>query len=238
MPNTSDPGFTVDASALIAGLHRQPLLAVLRPEDQRQAIHQLDALQAVGLVHVELAVQASQPWVDMAFQLVHRYADLKLGAASVLTSADLEAAMVAGLGYAVSPILNQALLAQAAAAAFPLVPGVFSPTEVHQASLWGAQLVKLFPARALGPQYWPSLRGPLQPLPFCIAAGGLDVNDVEPWLRGGVDAVALGSSLFAGAAGHTADLHPGLASLLARLDGIPLATPPGDLTRPVIGLSG
>jgi 2-dehydro-3-deoxyphosphogluconate aldolase / (4S)-4-hydroxy-2-oxoglutarate aldolase len=201
---------------LLTGLRRQPVLAVLRPGDENQARHQLDALLAVGLVHVELAVQASQAWVAMATQLVHHYPGLKLGAASVCSGPQLDAAMAAGLGYAVSPILSQGLLAQASAAAFPLVPGVLSPTEVYQAALWGAQLVKLFPAQPLGPRYWTSLRGPLGTLPFCIAAGGLDIVDVEPWLGAGVDAVALGSRLFCSGAGEQAMLSPELAPLLAR----------------------
>jgi len=186
------------------------VLAVLRPADACEAHRQLDALLAVGLVHVELAVQASSDWVGLVRQLVVAYPALRLGAASVCTADQLKAAMAAGLGYAVSPILDQGLLAQAAAVAFTLVPGVFTPSEVHQARLWGAPIVKLFPARTAGPGYWAGLRGPLKPLPFCIAAGGLGVDDVEPWLRAGVDAVALGSRLLASDAS-------GLAALLARL---------------------
>jgi 2-dehydro-3-deoxyphosphogluconate aldolase/(4S)-4-hydroxy-2-oxoglutarate aldolase len=202
---------------LITGLRRQPLLAVLRPVDEKQARHQLDALLEVGLVHVELAVQATQDWVAMTRQLVDHYRGLNLGAASVRSPADLDAAIAAGLGYAVSPILSQPLLARAAAGRFALVPGVLTPTEVHQAALWGAQLVKLFPAQSLGPRYWTSLRGPLGPLPFCIAAGGLDLADVEPWLLAGVDAVALGSCLFRSGAAEQVILSPELAPLLARL---------------------
>lgn len=189
------------------------MLVVLRPEDVHQARRQLDVLLAAGLWHVELAVQAAETWVAMAAQLVRAYPTLRLGAASVRCAADLDAAMAAGLGYAVSPILNRALLARAGAAGFPLVPGVFTPTEVQQARLWGAELVKLFPARVVGPGYWAGLRGPLGPLPFCIAAGGLGIDDVECWLGAGVDAVALGSRLVDGPA---SDLHPRLVSLLAR----------------------
>jgi 2-dehydro-3-deoxyphosphogluconate aldolase / (4S)-4-hydroxy-2-oxoglutarate aldolase len=189
---------------------------VLRPRDLPQARCQLDALQAAGLVHSELEVQASPAWVSMVLQLVAAYPGLRLGAASVLSLAELDAAMAAGLRYAVSPILSQELLARAGAADYPLVPGVFTPTEVHQARLWGAALVKLFPAHAVGPGYWPGLRGPLGPLPCCIAAGGLGVDDVEPWLRAGVDAVALGSRLFDNSAGEPV-LDPRLPTLLGRL---------------------
>lgn len=196
----------------MSGLRRLPLLAVLRPKSLEQARLQLTQLQQAGLSHVELAVQLTPEWRQMASALVREFTDLQLGAASVRCSAGLAAACEAGLGYAVSPILDPELLEQAAAASITLVPGVFSPTEIAAAVRWGAPAVKLYPAAALGANYWRSLAGPLHPLPFCIAAGGLAVADAEPWLAAGVNALALGSSLFAGDA-----LDSALSSLVVKL---------------------
>jgi 2-dehydro-3-deoxyphosphogluconate aldolase / (4S)-4-hydroxy-2-oxoglutarate aldolase len=210
--NTSDP------SALIQGLHRQPVLAVLRPRHIHEARHQLQLLQQAGLRHVELAVQAEEVWVGMARSLVIEFPGLRLGAASVCTPAGLQAAIAAGLGYVVSPILDPQLLQQAADASITLVPGVFSPSEVAAAVRWGASAVKLYPAASLGSAYWRSLAGPLHPLPFCIAAGGLSIADVPGWIKAGVDAVALGSTLFSGA-GEACALRPGLPDLLTVLSG-------------------
>jgi len=196
----------------LSGLRRLPLLAVLRPNSFDQARLQLSQLQQAGLSHVELAVQLTPEWRQMAAALVQEFPGLQLGAASVRCSAGLAAACEAGLGYAVSPILDRELMEQAAAASITLVPGVFSPTEIAAAVRWGAPAVKLYPAAALGANYWCFLAGPLHPLPFCIAAGGLAVADVEPWLAAGVNALALGSSLFAGDA-----LDPALSSLVVKL---------------------
>ncbi len=203
---------TSDSSALLSGLRRLPLLAVLRPDSLEQARLQLTQLHQAGLSHVELAVQLTPEWRQMAAGLVREFPGLQLGAASVRCSAGLAAACEAGLGYAVSPILDPELLEQAAAASITLVPGVFSPTEIAAAVRWGAPAVKLYPAAALGANYWRSLAGPLHPLPFCIAAGGLAVADAEPWLAAGVNALALGSTLFAGDA-----LDPALSSLVVKL---------------------
>jgi 2-dehydro-3-deoxyphosphogluconate aldolase / (4S)-4-hydroxy-2-oxoglutarate aldolase len=95
----------------------------------------------------------------------------------------------------VSPILDAELLQRARRLGLVLVPGVLSPSEVHQARQLGCRLVKLFPAASVGPDYWRRLRQPLGGLPACIAAGGLAPADVEPWLQAGVDAVALGGGL-------------------------------------------
>ncbi len=224
-----------DPSGLIASLQRQPLLAVLRPHSASEAHRQLQQLQAVGLLHVELAVptQPEAAWIALVRELAERFPGLRLGAASVRTLAQLEATRAAGLAYGVSPILDPPLIEAALHWRLTLVPGVFTPTEVHGAQGLGCALVKLYPAATLGPSYWSSLRGPLGPLPACIAAGGLHCGDVLPWLAAGVAGVALGSSLFVDRprladgdgtrpgddppAVADADLDPDLAELLARL---------------------
>ena len=190
----------------------QPLLAVLRPRTVQQAHRQLEKLQAVGLVHVELAVEASRAWSEGCLSLAAAFPALHLGAASVTTPEQLEAGAAGGLAYAVSPIFDPQLLQRAGQLGLTLVPGVHSPTEVHQAQRLGCPIVKVFPARPLGPTYWASLAGPLGPLPFCIAAGGLACADVLPWLQQGVDAVALGGRLF------VAPLAPGQEPGAAPLD--------------------
>ncbi len=197
-PPTSEPG----AGHLIQSLHHQPLLVVLRPHLPMEAAPVLEQLQPLGLRHVEIAWNADPLWSAQIRELVAMFPSLSLGAASVCSPEAVVAAAEAGLSYAVSPVLERSLLCQAQDAGVTLIPGVMTPSEVHCARRWGARIVKLFPAAPLGPHYWRRLRDPLgEPLPFCIAAGGLAPADVLPWLAAGVDAVALGSSLLAGAGG-------------------------------------
>lgn len=202
------------------------MLVVLRPRSLKQAHCQLDLLQAMGLLHVELAVEASQAWSQSSIRLAAAFPALRLGAASVTALEQLEAVAAAGLAYAVSPILDSELLHRARQLGLTLVPGVQSPTEVHQAQRLGCGIVKLFPARMLGSGYWASLAGPLGPLPFCIAAGGLACADVLPWLEQGVNAVALGGRLFAphldrsGQAEGPGGLDPQLAVLVQHFAGL------------------
>ncbi len=156
-------------------------------------------------------MEASRAWSQGCLSLAAAFPALRLGAASVKAPAQLEAVAAGGLAYAVSPIFDPGLLQRARQLGLTLVPGVQSPTELHQAQNWGCGIVKLFPARPLGPTYWASLAGPLGPLPFCIAAGGLACADVLPWLEQGVDAVALGGRLFPAAPGPGKE--PGASSL-------------------------
>ena len=102
---------------------------------------------------------------------------------------DLEAC---GFPYAMSPCFDPSLLERARRSGILLVPGVFSPTEIQQATAMGCGLVKLFPAASVGVDYLQRLRAPLGPLPQVIAAGGLGVADLDAWLQAGHAAVALG----------------------------------------------
>lgn len=154
-------------------------------------------LNGLGLRHVEIAFSTHPAWAEQCRELQLRFPKIQFGAASVRSAEALASVAEAGLGYAMAPVLEPTLIDQASDLGILLVPGVMTPTEVHQAISLGCALVKLFPAATVGPAYWRSLSGPMGPLPFCIAAGGLRAFDVPEWLRQGVDAVALGQGLFA-----------------------------------------
>jgi 2-dehydro-3-deoxyphosphogluconate aldolase/(4S)-4-hydroxy-2-oxoglutarate aldolase len=168
---------------------------VLRADDPLALIPDLERLHALGVQQVEIAWSGHPQWVVHTSLLRQRFPGLHLGAASVVDRAGLEASAAAELGYTVSPVLDRQLVDRARQLQVPFVPGVMSPSEVHQARHWGCEVVKLFPASTLGRSYWQRLAGPLGDLPYCIAAGGLGPADVESWLAAGVDAVALGGSL-------------------------------------------
>jgi 2-dehydro-3-deoxyphosphogluconate aldolase/(4S)-4-hydroxy-2-oxoglutarate aldolase len=218
-----------DAEPLIRSLRGQPLLIVLRPAEPLQAVPTLERLQALGLRHVEIAWQPQPHWAEQMAELVRRFSDLELGAASVCEPQGVADAAAAGCRYVVSPVLNPALLEEAARRDVVLVPGVMSPSEVHRARQLGCPIVKLFPAISVGPAHWRRLREPLgAPLPFCIAAGGLKPADVLPWLEAGVDAVALGSGL------GGLEEADSWRELLAALD-TPSASCTGDLVADLVG---
>ena len=191
MPSTSE----YRSVELIASLHHQPLLVVLRAHEPRTLSQPVKRLAELGVRHIEIAWSDHPDWAFQSKALLQAYPQVRFGAASVVSSVALEAVVAAGLSFAVSPLLDPQLQRQADALGITLVPGVMSPSEVHQARSLGCALVKLFPAVTLGSSYWRRLAGPLGGLPFCIAAGGLGPADLPQWLGDGVDAVAIGGCL-------------------------------------------
>lgn len=184
----------------MASLQHQPLLLVIRPEpDDLVAsgsgsglLGQVQQLHAAGLRHLEVAWLDQPGWMGFMQRVQDHCPELNLGAASVTVTKALNDLSRLDLSYAMAPFWCPELVEQARELGVLLVPGVFSPTEVHQAMQFGCRVVKLFPAVNLGPGYWGRLQAPLGPLPFVIAAGGLEVGDLPVWLEAGHGAVALG----------------------------------------------
>ena len=75
-----------------------------------------------------------------------------------------------------------------------VAPGCFTPTEILDAHDAGADIIKLFPATALGPQYIKDVRAPL-PQVKLMPTGGVSLENAGDWIRAGAVAVGVGSAL-------------------------------------------
>ncbi len=117
-----------------------------------------------------------------------------LGAGTVLDSETARAAILAGARFLVTPTFNPAVITMAHRYDVAVIPGTLTPTEMLTAWEAGADLLKIFPATAFGPQY---LKDVLAPLPYLrlVPTGGVSLDNVEAFIRAGAVAVAVGSNL-------------------------------------------
>jgi 2-dehydro-3-deoxyphosphogluconate aldolase/(4S)-4-hydroxy-2-oxoglutarate aldolase len=120
---------------------------------------------------------------------------LIVGAGTVLSTDQAQAAALAGARFLVSPIVDEAVIGRAHELGVAAMPGTHTPTEMVQAHRAGAPLVKLFPAPAGGHAY---LRSVLAPLPFLriVPTNGVDEHNAADWLRAGAWAVGFVATLF------------------------------------------
>ena len=79
----------------------------------------------------------------------------------------------------------------------PWIPGTMTVTEIQNATVLGAEIVKIFPGNVVGSAYIKSLRGPL-PKTKIMVTGGVEPTEasIKEWFGAGVNAVGLGSQLF------------------------------------------
>ena len=124
-------------------------IPVVALDSVEQALPLADALIAGGLPIVEVTFRTAAA-ADVIRLLKQERPELLIGAGTVLSEANVKAAVDAGAEFAVAPGLNPAIVRQAQEAGLPFVPGVATPTDIEGALALGGRLLKFFPAEALG----------------------------------------------------------------------------------------
>lgn len=118
---------------------------------------------------------------------------LLVGAGTVMSREDLNAAYRAGADYILSPNLDHAVLERAKELGMGAIPGAMSPSEVADAYKSGADLVKLFPCDSLGLGYIKALKAPISHVPL-LAMGGVNIENIRDYLAL-VEGVGIGSAI-------------------------------------------
>jgi 2-dehydro-3-deoxyphosphogluconate aldolase/(4S)-4-hydroxy-2-oxoglutarate aldolase len=191
--------------ALLAGVRRTRLVAIVRGNDGPAAGRAALAAMEEGFQYVEIAL--TTPGALEAIREVRAAAPAGcfVGAGTVLTKQDVDDVEGAGGQFIVTPSLAPSI-EESAGRGIPILAGALTPTEALEAMNRGATAIKLFPASIGGPGYLKALRDPFPHIPF-IAVGGVGLDEAESYWRAGAIAVGLGGPLF-GDAGSGGDLAP------------------------------
>lgn len=120
--------------------------------------------------------------------------DMHVGAGTVLSVEQLNMAVAAGAEFMVTPSVDTAVIRAAAAAGLVTMPGAFTPSEMVTAHAAGADYVKIFPVRALGPAYVKDVLAPLKHLKL-VAVGGVSPDNVADYMAAGCVGVGASGSL-------------------------------------------
>ena len=180
--------------ATLNRLHDLGLVAVIRGPSPDLTVRMVEALVAGGVLGIEITYTTPNA-AEVVRALDRQFGDLILLGMGTLTGpAQAAEAQDAGARYLVSPITDEALGAAMVATGLPVMIGALTPTEVFRAHQLGADVVKLFPGSAVGPDYVKALRGPFPHIPI-MPTGGVDEHNVGDWFRAGVFAVGAGSQL-------------------------------------------
>lgn len=117
-----------------------------------------------------------------------------VGAGTVMSVDQVDAAVAAGAEYMISPNTNAAVIARTKALGKISIPGAMTPTEVADAYAMGADIVKMFPAGVLGCGYIKAVKAPLKHIPV-TAVGGVNPENCADFIRAGAVGVGVGGNL-------------------------------------------
>ncbi len=139
------------------------------------------ALLQGGLPIVEVTFRTSAAAAALK-EFSRGFSDLLLGAGTVLTAQQAEAAVAAGAKFIVSPGFGPDVVTWCLKRGVPVIPGVATATEIQRALEVGLRLVKFFPAEVLGgTRALRALSGPFKEVRF-MPTGGISGDNLADYL--------------------------------------------------------
>ena len=169
-------------SRLESILRLAPVVAVVTIDDANAAVPLARALFDGGIHAIEVTLRTPAA-LDAIRAIAKDLQQAAIGAGTVLSATDFDAAATAGAKFAVSPGTSPDLLAAAATSALPWLPGAATASEAIALAERGYRLQKFFPAEAAGGvDCLRSFAGPLPQIRFC-PTGGIRVENAQTYLR-------------------------------------------------------
>lgn len=156
------------------------VVPVLTAESAEDAERACEAMLAGGLTSVEITFRT-----DAAVEAIRRASRLDgllVGAGTVLSESQLDAAVEAGARFAVAPSTNDAVVHAAQRAGVTFIPGAATPTEVEHAHALGCGVVKIFPASLVGgPAFIKAVSAVFPDVRF-VPTGGVNIDNLDDYL--------------------------------------------------------
>ena len=182
------------AQAQAARTQAAGMVMIIRGVPPDWAVPIGEALLAADVDVMEITLNTPHA-LDMIAALHHALGDrMAIGAGTVLSVADAENALAAGAEFFVSPHLDTEIVRFANEHDCMVVPGAFTPTEVYTALRAGADIVKVFPANIVGPQFFRDLQGPYGEIPL-LPTGGITIENAATYIQHGALALGVGAGL-------------------------------------------
>ena len=190
---------TTNTEQMQTQVKKEGLIAILRGDFPMENIFKIaKAVDEAGVPILEVTLNSSGALEAIA-ALRERFgpAGMVIGAGTVRTAPQVDAAIGAGAQFIVSPNFEPAAVARSQAQDVLHLPGIFTPSEAHNAAAAGCTMLKLFPSDAVGPKYLKALRAPLNDIDF-VPTGGINAGNVADYVKAGAVALGIGGALISG----------------------------------------
>jgi 2-dehydro-3-deoxyphosphogalactonate aldolase len=175
-------------------LKQHPVVAVLRGISPGEITGVCEVLADNGIKFAEVTMNSPEALKSIKSAAeCFKGDELHVGAGTVLTPEQVEEIAAVGGKYIISPNCNPAVIRKTKELGLLSCPGVFTPSEALSALEAGADLLKLFPAGRLAPEYIKDLKA-VVPTEF-IATGAVGTANIKDYLRFAVG-VGIGSALY------------------------------------------
>ena len=172
-----------------------PIIGILRGVAPDLLEPLIETIIASGLETIEITMNT-----ENAGQLIRKAKSLArqqltIGAGTVLDKDSLKSALDSGATFIVTPVLVKEVMDVCVKSGIPVFPGALTPQEIFNAWKAGATMVKVFPAKFFGPDYFREIKGPFPDIEL-LACAGVTPENLKAYFENGASAIAFGASVF------------------------------------------
>ena len=176
-------------------LDKVPIMGIIRGAETAQVEGAVTAAMQAGLRTIEITLNHPDAMKQIK-RISAGFADqIELGAGTVLDADSAKKAVASGAEFIVTPAFIPEVAKFCRKRSIPFFPGAMTPTEILAAHQAGAEMVKIFPAAILGPNFIRNLKAPFPDIPL-MAVGGMNVSNTQDYIQAGVDAIGISTGLF------------------------------------------
>ena len=180
---------------IVSEFKKLPVLGIIRGAEIKIIEPLVEAVISSGLKTIEITMNT-----EGAPELIRRACAvsknrLTIGAGTVLSKESLRSALDAGATFIVMPTLVSDVMEYCLKNKIPVFPGALTPQEIYNAWLAGATMVKVFPAKFFGPEYFREIKAPFNDIEL-LACAGVTPQNMKDYFAYGANAVSFGASVF------------------------------------------
>ena len=187
--------------AVIQKILDEKVIAIVRGSSEEECLALAKALKAGGVNMLEVTYdQRSEELRLQTSRTISRLieelgSEMIFGAGTVTTPEMVRMAFDAGAKFIISPDTDPAVIKETLRLGMVSIPGAFTPSEIKQAHVLGADFVKVFPASKLGPSYIKDVTAPLNNVRL-LAVGGANGDNIRDYLAAGAVGAGVAGCLF------------------------------------------
>ena len=170
----------MDKNELFKKFEQMKVIPVVKIDDANDAPPLADAFVKGGLPCAEITFRTAAA-ADAIKKMASR-GDMLVGAGTVLSVDTVKKAMDCGATFIVSPGFNPRVVDYCVKSNIPVTPGVVTPSEIEAAMDFGLDVLKFFPAEAMGGlKTLTAISAPYGKVRF-VPTGGIDEKNLAAYL--------------------------------------------------------
>lgn len=176
-------------------VEKNTIISIIRGIDPNHIVAITEGLIESGITWIEVSLSDEEKGLECIKKISQTFSnEIHLGVGTVISPAQVDAAIEAGAQYIITPGWDRKLVEYIISKNIKVFPGVFSPGEIMQAVSLGIETVKLFPVNSLDTNYLKNIKGPFPNTKF-IAVGGVNKENIIEYKQAEYSYFAIGSEL-------------------------------------------